>query len=281
MAPLAPFTLSAFGDEIAPDLTEQLHVLQELKIGYLELRGVWDKNVLVLDDAEVARVRQLCESAGVAISAIGSPIGKSPLDAPLTTERNNLQRAIQIARQVGTKIIRIFSFYPPDTSSNAHYDQHVDAVVDRIGQLTQVAVREGIVLVLENESDIVGDTIDRCHHILRTIDSPALRFAWDPANFVAVGEDAPTVRGWPLLGAYTHHVHIKDFRLADRTIVPAGEGDGQVGLLLQQLQAANYQGFLALEPHLVSAGRRSGFSGPQGMDQAAVALRALLADTLD
>ena len=49
----ATFTLSAFGDEIADDLQEQLHVLRELSVGYLELRGVWGKNVLHLDDDEV------------------------------------------------------------------------------------------------------------------------------------------------------------------------------------------------------------------------------------
>ena len=46
----AEFALSAFGDEIADDLSDQLALLRKLKIGYLELRGVWGKNVLALDD---------------------------------------------------------------------------------------------------------------------------------------------------------------------------------------------------------------------------------------
>jgi 3-dehydroshikimate dehydratase len=51
------FELSGFADEIAPDLTAQLDVLEELGIGYLELRGVWGKNVLALDDAEVQAIK--------------------------------------------------------------------------------------------------------------------------------------------------------------------------------------------------------------------------------
>ena len=35
----ARFTLSAFGDEIADDVDEQLRVLDELDIGFLELRS--------------------------------------------------------------------------------------------------------------------------------------------------------------------------------------------------------------------------------------------------
>ena len=51
----AQFTLSAFGDEIADDVDEQLRVLNELDIRYLELRRAWGTNVLELSDGEVRR----------------------------------------------------------------------------------------------------------------------------------------------------------------------------------------------------------------------------------
>ena len=38
----ARFTLSAFGDEIAEDVDEQLAVLNDLGIRYLELRSAWE-----------------------------------------------------------------------------------------------------------------------------------------------------------------------------------------------------------------------------------------------
>lgn len=272
----ASFTLSAFGDEIAPALADQLTVLRELQIGYLELRGVWGKNVLTLNDAEAQQVKQECAQHGIGISAIGSPIGKSPLTEPIETVIANLQRIIAIAAIVGTRRVRIFSFYPPDSSSNAHYDQHVTAAVDRLKRLAAVAEAAGIQLLLENEKHIVGDTIARCHALLTQVNSPALVFAWDPANFVQVGESAITERAWPHLGPYTGYVHIKDSRLADGTVQPAGQGDGQVGLLLSHLRAAGYQGVLALEPHLVIAGHSSGFSGPAGMKIAVEALRSLM-----
>ena len=74
----ASFTISAFGDEIAPDLESQLQTLNELKIPCLELRAAWGQNVLHMSDERVAKVRAMCDAHGVTISAIGSPVGKSP-----------------------------------------------------------------------------------------------------------------------------------------------------------------------------------------------------------
>jgi sugar phosphate isomerase/epimerase len=272
----ATFTLSAFGDEIADDLQEQLQLLHELSVGYLELRGAWGKNVLHLDDDEVTHVRQLCAQHGMAVSCIGSPVGKSPIADPIKEEVANLIRIFQIAEAVDTRRVRIFSFYPPDTRSNAHYDQYTEQATARLARLTDLAHREGFVLLLENEKEIVGDTPERCHAILGAIDSRALRFLWDPANFVQVGVAQPTERGWPLLGTYTAHVHVKDAVLTDGSVRAAGGGDGEVAELLSALRDSGYQGFLALEPHLAIAGPSSGFSGVGGMTYAVAALRELL-----
>jgi len=273
----AKFVLSAFGDEIADDLQDQLQTLCQLRIGYLELRGAWGKNVLYLDDDDVAAVQQVCARHGVAVSCIGSPVGKSPIADPLEREVSNLTRIFQVAEAVGTRNVRIFSFYPPHSGSNERYDEYVQEATSRLAQLTDLARQEGFTLMLENEKGIVGDTLERCQAILSAIDSPHIRFAWDPANFVQVGVVQPTNRGWSLLGPYVGHVHVKDALLPDGSIRPAGEGDGQVGELLTRLLEAGYQGFLALEPHLAIAGHSSGFSGVSGMTRAAKALRQLMA----
>ena len=272
----ATFSLSAFGDEIAVNLFDQLAVLKELQIGQLELRTVWGKNVLDLDDDEAGKAAALAAKLGVRVSAIGSPIGKSPIGEPMEGELRKLDRILHTAAIVGTRRIRIFSYYPPDTSTNAHYDEYVGPAIERLAILADHAAASGYELLLENEKEIVGDTIDRCARILAALDRPNVRFAWDPANFVQVGEAEATARGWPLLSDYIGYVHIKDAFLRDGTVCAAGEGDGQVGMLLGNLRAAGYQGVLALEPHLAIAGHSSGFSGPEGMAYAVKALRALM-----
>jgi sugar phosphate isomerase/epimerase len=273
--PEARFTLSAFGDEIDDDLQRQLHVLRGLSINYLELRAAWGTNVLHLTDGEVADVMAICRDNRIRVACIGSPVGKSPITDPVETELSNLERLLRIAAEVGTRRVRVFSFYPPPEADS--FDAYLDESAERLGRLAALAERDGCLLLLENEKGIVGDTPERCARLLQAVDSPALRFVWDPANFVQVGVERPTDRGWPLLGSWLAHVQIKDAVRSSGSVCPADEGDGQVGELLDRLRAAGYQGFLGLEPHLALAGPSSGFSGPSGMHHAAEALRALMA----
>ncbi len=264
--------LSAFGDEIADDLATQVALLRDLEIGGLELRGVWGKNVLDLSDEEVARIREECAAAGIEVTAIGSPVGKSPLSQPEAVEIKNLTRIFEIAHALGVDRVRVFSFYPDGAPAAAD----LAGASARLGRMAEKAGNAGIVLLLENEKGIVGDTIDRCAALLDGVASPHLRFAWDPANFVQVGEHAPVSDGWPKLGSRIAHVHVKDLDAATGDVRPAGEGDGQLVPLLEHLAADGYQGWLALEPHLAVAGHSSGFSGREGMRAAADALRRCL-----
>lgn len=275
---MATFALSAFGDEISPDLEEQLTHLNDLDIHYLDLRGAWGKNVLHLTDEEVSRVKQLCADHGVRIACIGSPLGKSLLADPLAQELANLDRIVEIGEALDCRRVRIFSFYPADTSTNKHYDQYLDEVIERLAHMAARAQAAGVELLHENEKEIVGDTLARCQALVAGVNNPHLRFLWDSANFVQVGEDRVVARGWPMLGAMTTYVHIKDAKLSDGSVWPAGEGDGQIRELLQALVAQNYQGVLSLEPHLKIAGRDGGFSGQENMTIAVNALRKLMHD---
>jgi len=275
----ATFTISAFGDEIAPDLAEQLTTLNELGIGGLDLRGAWGKNVLRMDDDDLARVVEVCKAHNVQVACLGSPIGKSPIEEPLDYEINNLKRIFEIGEIVGCRRVRLFSFYPPDTSTNAHYDDYVAESTARLAKLAEMAQAEGFTLLLENEKGIVTDTLARCEAVVKGVNNPALRFLWDSANFVQVGEERVVERGWPMVGDLIGYVHIKDAVLSDGHVVPAGEGDGQLPELLTHLKAAGYQGVLALEPHLKVAGHSTGFSGADGMRIAVTALRKVMAET--
>ena len=104
------FTVTGFGDEISPELTEQLDVLAAEGIRHLELRGIWGKNVLDLADEEVTRARDILAARGFAVSAIASPIGKVPLDADFDAHLARFEVALERARRFGSRYIRVFSF---------------------------------------------------------------------------------------------------------------------------------------------------------------------------
>lgn len=266
------FTLSAFGDEIDADLATQLDVLAAEGVHHLELRGAWGKNVLDLDAGELARARALLDERGFGVSAIGSPIGKSHLDQGREFEVARLERAVRAADILGTRLIRVFSFYLPTPEPERYRDE----VLARMSRLAQRAEAEGVVLLHENEKEIYGDVPSRCAEIIAAANSAALRNAFDPANFVQCGV-RPMDEAWPLLADATTHIHIKDAVFADGSVRPAGEGDGQVPEMLTTLAERGYQGFVTLEPHLKIAGPSGGFSGAEGMRVAVRALRKLLA----
>ncbi|NLT43376.1 MAG: sugar phosphate isomerase/epimerase [Anaerolineae bacterium] len=268
------FVLSGFGDEISAELDLQLDALLRMGINHLELRGVWGKNVLDFSDDEVGTIRAALTRRGMSVSAVGSPIGKVPIDAPLEPHLDDLRRILEIAHGLGTSFVRVFSFYVRPGEA----DQHRNEVLRRMEAMVRVAEGSDVMLLHENEKDIYGDTPERCADILRTLDSPRLRGIFDPANFVQVGVGAPFDLGWPLLGDYVVYAHIKDALLESGRVVPAGQGDGQVKKVLQALKDRGEPCFLSLEPHLVFAGASQGFSGEDMFRQAVDALRGLLTE---
>jgi sugar phosphate isomerase/epimerase len=275
---MSTFVLSAFADEIATDLQAQLEALKALDLHYLDLRSVDAVNVKDFTDRDVIRIREALRRNDIQIACIGSPVGKSPIEGPMEDALATLDRVIEIGHALGTRNIRLFSFYPPETRTNAAYDRYVDLAITRLERFIGLAQRKDALLLLENEKAIVGDTLSRCYRLMRSLVGEHFKFLWDPANFVQVGEPQVTEHGWGLLGEYTAYVHVKDALLADGSVVAAGEGDGQVADLLTHLDRAGYAGFLSLEPHLERAGRDGGFSGSEKMAYAVNALRRMLAD---
>jgi sugar phosphate isomerase/epimerase len=264
--------LSGFADEISADPDEQLATLAAESITHLELRSVWSVNVADFTAGQLAAFRGALDRAGVRVSAIGSPIGKIPLEAPLGPELDRMRRIADIAGELGTTIVRVFSFFvPPGEPPERHRHQ----VIDRMAALTGIASDRGLILAHENEKEIYGDTADRCHDLITSVDSPALRATFDAANFVQCGV-RPFSQGYHLLRPYLVYVQVKDALAATGEVVPAGQGDGQVRPTLAALRDSGFEGFVSLEPHLAQAGRHGGFSGPEGFVRASRALKSIL-----
>jgi sugar phosphate isomerase/epimerase len=277
--------ISAFGDEIASDLDAQIAALRRYGVRFLEVRSTWGRNVVELSDDDLGRVGERLTAHGIGVSAIASPVGKAPIDADFDAERGRFRRALAAARQLDAGLVRLFSFFVP----GGRYGAARDEVVRRLAVFAQEAERAHVTLVLENESYVYGDTAERCLDLMEAVGSPALRMAFDPANFVQVGV-RPYAEAWPLLKPYVAHVHIKDAVAVDRSgLLPyperipeerlmdsvrlPGEGQGEVRSILRALSADGYEGFLTLEPHLER--RLPEQNGEGRLCAAVVALRAL------
>jgi sugar phosphate isomerase/epimerase len=266
------WTLTGFADEISPELEEQLEILARESINYMELRSVWNTNVLDLTVDELDRVKSATAERGIRISSIGSPIGKVPVTDPFGPHLERFRRALYAADVMGAPYIRVFSFFIPEGQEPGRYREEV---IDRMGIMAGEAADSGVTLLHENEKEIYGGVPSRCLDILAGVGSPALRAAWDAANFVQCGI-RPYKEGYASLRPYVEYVHVKDALSGSDTVVPAGEGDGQWPETLTALRASGFDGFFSLEPHLASAAMYSGFSGPELFRKAAGAFKELL-----
>ncbi len=266
--------LSAFADEISQDLNEQLAVLLSENIHFLDLRSVWNSNVLDLSNEQVQLVKRTLDAHNVGVAAIASPIGKVAIDAPFDAQMQRFERAIALSHIFQTPYIRIFSFYPPRAGHNTMQSAWRDEVIRRLDSMTKRAAEEHLILLHENEKAIYGDTIARCVDLLSSIQNEHLQAAFDPANFIQC-EQTPYPDAFEALRPWLHYVHVKD-ALPDGNVVAAGKGISRWPDILHHLRQDSYDGFLTLEPHLASANQYSGFSGADLFCSASQALQHIL-----
>lgn len=240
------FTLSAFADEIDPDLTVQMDVLDKHDIHYIEMRGVNGKNIVEYSLNEVKDIKEKLDKRGFRISAVGSPIGKIMIEDDFEPHLKLFKHTLDIAKILGTKYIRMFSFYIPSGEVASKYR---DKVLKRWEHFVDATKNTEIVLLHENEKGIYGDTAERCLDLLESLGSERVKAIFDPANFIQCDVETYPY-AFELLKDHIEYMHIKDARFIDREVVPSGEGDGKVKEILTELDNMGFEGFLSIEPHL-------------------------------
>lgn len=260
---MAKFVISAFADEIDPNLKVQMDVLDKHNIKHIEMRGVNGKNLVEHNLDEVKDIKRQLDDRGFKISAVGSPIGKIMITDDFAPHMELFKHTLEIANILETEYIRMFSFYIPEGEEP---DKYREEVLDRLGQLIETVKGTGIMLLHENEKDIYGDTPERCLDLIENLDSKYFRAIFDPANFVQCNVETYP-HAFELLEDHIVYMHIKDARYSDNVVVPAGQGDGKVKEILTALYNKGFEGFLSLEPHLANfVGLASLEKGDVGVD---------------
>ncbi len=241
---MANIILSAFADEYADSFEEQLIGLKKLSISHIEIRHINKKNISVLTKTEVLEARELLDKYGIKVSAIGSPLGKIKLDGDIEGHLETAKRVFEYAGILGTKYVRIFSFYAPDGCDITKMKEEVFSALEK---LLALAKKYEVILCHENEAKIYGNIPTRCRELLDHFDD--LKCVYDMGNFVLEGID-PYPEAYRLLGDKIAYFHIKD-ALAAGAIVPPGCGEAKIAdILAEHKKDANSDFFVSLEPHL-------------------------------
>src|SRR5690348_7263517 len=73
----SPFRVAVISDEITQDFERALSIMsKEFGMSWVEIRGLWDKNLLKLPDDDLAKAKALLDKYGMKVTDIASPLFK-------------------------------------------------------------------------------------------------------------------------------------------------------------------------------------------------------------
>lgn len=253
--------LAVITDEISQDLERALQVMQEYGVKGAELRGLWNVNIADIDDATARRAKKLIEAYGVQVCSIASPFykcdlfeGEAEVKGPmhlatprdLSEQMDVLHRCIDLAHFFETPIIRVFSFWKRGELTPEIEQRIVDAFAEPV----QLAEREEVTLVLENEHSCYLGTGAEVARVVQAVGSPHLRVCWDPGNALCAGE-TPYPDGYLAVREQIAHMHVKDGIIEGGQVrfVIVGEGAIDYAGQFDALRQDGYTGWVSLETH--------------------------------
>jgi L-ribulose-5-phosphate 3-epimerase len=228
----SPFRVAVINDELGQDFGRACEVAsREFGMDWIELRGMWNKNLLKLDAKEVEEARGILEKYKLRVTDIASPLFKvdwpdapkskfSPkrdqFNADFTYDQQGdvLDRSIALAKAFQTDRVRCFDFWRLDDPT-----PYRAAINEKLLAAAKTAGEKGITLILENEMTCNTGTGAEAAKVLAAAKSPYLMVNWDPGNAATLGE-TPYPDGYSLLPRdRIGHCHCKDAAKK-----PSGEG---------------------------------------------------------
>ncbi len=234
----SPFRVAVINDEISQDFGRACEVAsREFGMQWIELRGMWNKNILNLDAKEVAEARRILEKYQLRVTDIASPLfkvdwkgapvskfsqhGDFKADFTFDQQDEALERGIELAKAFQTDRVRCFDFWRLDDQR-----PYRAAINEKLLQAANKAGKKGITLLLENDSGLNTATGAEAAKVLDAVKSPYLMMNWDPGNAAASGEK-PFPDGYNLLPKdRIGHCHCKDAvkKGSDYEWAPMGAG---------------------------------------------------------
>ncbi len=219
----SPFRIAVINDEITQDFGRACEVAsKEFAMDWIELRGMWNKNVLKLDAKEIEEARGILGKYQLRVTDIASPLFKvdwpgapqskfSPkrdqFNAEFTFEQQDevLERSIELAKAFHTDRVRFFDFWRLDDQVPYRV-----AMNEKLRDAAEKAAKKNVILVLENEPSCNTATAAEAAKVLAAIPSPNLMLNWDPGN-AAERDEKPFPDGYNLLPKERiGHCHCKD-----------------------------------------------------------------------
>jgi L-ribulose-5-phosphate 3-epimerase len=266
---MAAFKLSVFTDEITHDFGRALEIASgEFGLGYVELRGMWNKNITLLDAKEIGEARRLLEKYKLRVTSIAGPLFKvdwpnapaskfsqrDQFGANFSFEQQDeiFERCMELARVFHTDHVRCFDFWRLEDQK-----PYRAAIDEKLLKAAAKAGKRGVTLVMENEYACNTATATEAARTLAAVNSPNFKLNWDPGNS-AFRAEVPFPDGYARLPKNRiGHVHCKDVvRKEDGSFAWMAMGRGMIDFVGQfrALKKNGYRGAVVLETHWRGAG---------------------------
>jgi len=263
------FKLSVINDEITQDFGRACEVAaQEFGLEFIEIRAMWGKNIMRLDEKEIAEARKILEKYKLRVSTIASPIFKvdwpgaptskfSPkrdqFGADFTFEQQDelLERGFELLRVFRVDRIRIFDFWRLNDQQ-----PYRTAIDDKLMEAAKKAGKRDVILLLENEPSCNTATGAEAARTLRAVRSPNLKLNWDPGNAASHGEVAYPDGYRDIPKDRIGYIHCKDVVRNEGKYEWMKMGAGIIDYVGQYraLKQDGYRGVVSLETHWRGAG---------------------------
>jgi L-ribulose-5-phosphate 3-epimerase len=267
----SPFRVAVINDEIGQDFGHVCDVAsREFGMDWIELRGMWNKNILKLDSKEIEEARRISEKYKLRVTDIASPLFKvdwpgaptskfSPkrdqFNADFTYDQQGevLERSIELAKAFQTDRVRCFDFWRLEDQT-----PYRSAINEKLRDAASAAGKKGVILLLENEPACNTATAAESAKVLAAVQSPYLMLNWDPGN-AATRDETPYPDGYNLLPKdRIGHCHCKDAvkKPDGKAYEWAAMGRGRIDWVGQfkALKRDGYRFAVSLETHWRGAG---------------------------
>jgi L-ribulose-5-phosphate 3-epimerase len=257
------FRVSVINDEISQDFGHVCEVAaKEFGMGWIELRSMWKKNIVSLDEKEIAEARRILEKSQLKVTDIASPLFKvdwpgapkskfseeKSFNAAFDWKQQDevLERAIEMAKAFNTERVRCFDFWRLEEQTPFRTPMN-----DKLREAAEKCAKNNLLLVLENEPACNTATGAESAKVLTAVQHPAFMLNWDPGNAAASGE-IPYPDGYKLLPKdRIGHCHCKDVVKKEKKYDWAPMGGGMIDWAGQfrALKRDGYHFAVSLETH--------------------------------
>lgn len=250
--------LTGFTDEASNDVLKQIQVTKALGWKYLSARTMGEGNLHEISEDTFEKVCEQLDEHEIKVAEFGTLIGSwsKSIDSDWEITLREIERCIPRMQKLNVKYARVMSY-----AQNPWGDDQAEK--ERFRRLKEIVARfkdAGLEALHENCMNWGGFSAD---HTLRLLDEiPDLRLVFDTGNPIfqrdrSKAEPFPWQSAFEFYQKVKHaiaHIHVKDGIMHGEEGEPeytfAGEGNAELEKIFKDLKKENYQGFIAIEPHM-------------------------------